>query len=775
MAKPENEVRIRVFLVDDDEDDYVLTRRLLSEVTSVRFELDWTKQYEEAREAIRKQSHDVYLVDYRLGERDGLHLLRESVLKGCRAPIILLTGLGDREVDLQAMRAGAADYLIKSQLAAPLLERSIRYALERRQSLEALHREETRHRELIASVPGIVWRASAKTFHFRFVSKEAENLLGYPIQKWIQEPSFWKEHVHPEDRERVVRAYQKIIQEKIPQDFEYRGIAADGRKVWLRNIVRIDFEDGVPDELIGVMVDITKQKQVETEFLRLATAVEQASESVIIADAEGTIEYVNPSFERVSGHARSEALGKNLRFVQGQMQDESFHESLWSTIQKGNVWKGHMINKRPDGRECVEEASITPIRNAANQIIHYVVVKRDVTHERQLEGHFHQAQKMEAVGQLAGGIAHDLNNIIGVVIGYSDLIIRKLQKDDPLRSKVDSIKTAAQKGSQITRQLLAFSRRQLLQPRVIDLNLHLQKMIEMIQRLMGEHIQVTPQYASAEACIKVDPNYLDQVIINLAVNARDAMPQGGSLTLGVAVDSLSSNYLEKRTDAMPGTYAILSVSDTGVGMTPEVRSHVFEPFFTTKGPGKGTGLGLSTVYGVVKQSNGHIDLESELGQGTTFRVYFPYVTGGQDARPAQGEAPALPRGSETILIVEDEEPLRRMAHEILTDQGYTIFCAANGDEAVRFCQSQAVKVDLLFTDIVMPKMGGVETADRLMKINPKLNVLFTSGHASGYAQDPVFHRKIQTGEVHFIPKPYEPMHLIKKVHEVLRGKEAASR
>jgi len=572
--------------------------------------------------------------------------------------------------------------------------------------------------------------------------------------------------IHHEDVKSIEALFRQLIKGSLDLNREEtRYFRKNGQIAWGRlSISLIRDAEGKPFLVIAMIEDVTERKQTDIELSLLATAIKQATESILITDSEGTIEYANPAFERVSGIQIENAIDQKLNSVQGHLQDEEFHQAMWETLKQGRIWKGQIISKRPDGRQYIEEASISPVRDANGNIIHYVVVKCDATNERQLEARFRHAQKMEAVGQLAGGIAHDFNNIIGVVLGYSDLILRKLSETDPLRTKVEMIRNVAQKAAQITRQLLAFSRRQLLQPRVLDLNARLREILEMVQQIIGENIQPSLQLAEEEMSIKVDPNYLDQVIMNMVVNARDAMPQGGKLVFETSRVDIDAMFAANHADATPGKYVLLKITDTGIGMSPEIRSRVFEPFFTTKGTGKGTGLGLSTAYGIVKQSGGFIDLESEVNKGTTFKIYFPAVFESSPKKTVPKELKDLPRGTETILLVEDEEPVRKMVHEILMEQGYTILCANNGEEALHVFDNYQKKIDLLFTDVVMPKMGGVELSERLRQRAPNIKVLFTSG----YAQGAFFQTPKSSRSVSFLPKPFEPSSLLKRVHDVLR-------
>jgi PAS domain S-box-containing protein len=368
--------------------------------------------------------------------------------------------------------------------------------------------------------------------------------------------------------------------------------------------------------------DIRQRKRADEEHARLSRAIDQSAESVVITDPQGTIVYVNPAFARITGYARDEALGQNARMLKSGRHDAAFYEQMWETLAGGSVWSGRIVNRRKDGTLSEEEAVISPLRDASERLVNYVAVNRDITTETRLERQLLQAQRMEAVGRLAGGVAHDFNNLVGVITGYGQMVLKQLPADDPLRGKVEQILKAADRAASLTRQLLAFSRRQVLQPKVLDLNMVVLDTEKMLQRLIGEDVELVTSLASHLGSVKADRGQIEQIVMNLAVNARDAMPEGGRLTIEtgvVEVDQASAAGVLMA----PGSYAVLAVKDTGLGMDRETQAHMFEPFFTTKEMGRGTGLGLSTVYGIVKQSGGHIWVDSEVGVGTTFRVYLP--------------------------------------------------------------------------------------------------------------------------------------------------------
>jgi two-component system cell cycle sensor histidine kinase/response regulator CckA len=509
--------------------------------------------------------------------------------------------------------------------------------------------------------------------------------------------------------------------------------------------------------------DISPRKRAEIESQRLTTAIEQADEMVLVTDARGSIEYVNPAFEKVTGYCRAEALGRNPRFLKSGVQSEEFYRALWATVGSGKTWRGRLVNKKKDGTLYSQDSAISPVRDAAGTVTSYVAVTRDVTAALALEAQFLQAQKMEAVGRLAGGVAHDFNNVLSVILSYAEMIIGDLKPDEPLRADIEEIRRAGLRAADLTRQLLAFSRRQVLETKIVNLNDNLVRMEKMVARLLRADVALTIIHASDLWNVKVDPGQFEQIVMNLAVNARDAMPQGGKVTIKMANVVLDEDYARTHPDVQSGEYVEIAVSDTGLGMDQETQARIFEPFFTTKEKGKGTGLGLATVFGIVRQSAGHIWVYSEPGMGTTFRVYFPRF-GGNAERPTSAPTElASERGSETILLVEDEDQVRVLARNILRRSGYVVLDVPNGGEALLICEQHGAEIHLLLTDVVLPRMSGRQLAERLAILRPDMKVLFMSG----YTDDAIFQHGIIDSGVAFLQKPLTPTSLTRRVRAVL--------
>jgi PAS domain S-box-containing protein len=508
--------------------------------------------------------------------------------------------------------------------------------------------------------------------------------------------------------------------------------------------------------------DISDRKLAQAELTRLAAAVEQTGDSVVITDIEGNIEYVNPTFERITGYTRDEVLGENPRILKSGKNDPAIFEELWQTISRGDVWVGQLINRKKDGSLFYERATISAVHDASGKTVNYVAVKQDTTNENQLQEQLRQSQKLEAIGQLAGGVAHDFNNLLTVIGGYSELLLRRLPEDSQLRVNVSEIKKASDRASNLTRQLLAFSRKQILQPKVLDLNSLVWDLDKMLRRLIGEDIDLFTITEPTPAMVRADPGQIDQVIMNLIVNARDAMTNGGKITIRTENITLNEEQCQQLVSCVPGNYVLLKVSDNGSGMNEETMNRVFEPFFTTKAGGKGTGLGLSTVYGIVRQSGGQISVESEVGAGTAFSIYLPTVEATQENEPGSTEVNPV-AGSETILLVEDEEQVRIIAQEVLETMGYSVLSAANGEQALEIVKGYDGPIHLAITDVVMPQMGGRELIDRLMPLRPNIRVIYMSG----YTDDAIMRHSLLDEKVQFIQKPFAAYALARKVRQVL--------
>ena len=515
--------------------------------------------------------------------------------------------------------------------------------------------------------------------------------------------------------------------------------------------------------LLTVVKDTTDSRHTEAELGRLRAVIERSKEAVLITDIDGTIAYVNPAFTQISGYTREQAVGKNPRFLKSGKQNHELYKGLWDTILAGKIWHGETTNRRLDGSLYVQETTIIPVQDKHGTTKHFITIGLDVTEQRKTEAQLRQAQRMETVGRLAGGVAHDFNNLLTVINGYGQLLKESLGADIPLHGYCEELIKAGVRAAGLTWQLLAFSRGQLLSPQVLDLNLVVADLETMLRRLIGEDIELVTVQQCDLGRVKADRGQLEQVIVNLAVNAADAMPQGGKLTVETANVNLDESFAQAHTGATTGPHVMVAVSDTGAGMDAKTMAHIFEPFFTTKERGHGTGLGLATVYGIVKQSGGSIWAYSEPGQGATFKVYLPRV-GEAVAQVGQAMKDSKPtRGSETVLVVEDEKGVRSLVCKALAEQGYNVLESDGPMEAASTMERHAKPIHMLLTDVVMPQMSGKELADRMSVHHPEARVLLMSG----YTDDAVVRHGILEANTFFLQKPFTLSALVQKVREVL--------
>jgi len=515
----------------------------------------------------------------------------------------------------------------------------------------------------------------------------------------------------------------------------------------------------------------TSERQLRESEVGYRTLVERAPVGIYRSSAEGKFLSVNAALVRMLGYDSPEDV-QQLDMAcdvyadpaerQRLLDRDSYTEREYDEVEA--TWK------RKDGLLLKVQLSVRAVRNVASGVAYYETIVRDVTEQRRLQAQLMQAQKMEAVGRLAGGVAHDFNNLLTVIISYSDLLLEDLGRDDPKREDVAAVRKAAEGAAALTHQLLAFSRQQVLQPKVLDVNATVANTEKLLRRLIGEDIQLVAKLGSGLGSVKADPGQIEQVIMNLAVNARDAMPAGGQLTIETANVEMDEAYVRGHPLAQPGRYVMLAVSDTGTGMDEQTKAHIFEPFFTTKELGKGTGLGLATVYGIVKQSGGFIWLYSEPGHGTSFKIYMPRVDESAERATPAAAAP-LPRGTETILVVEDAPAVRAVTRQVLERQGYTVLEAPNGGAALVLATKHHGPIHLLLTDVVMPGVNGRQLAEQLARPRPDMMVLFTSG----YTDDSVVRHGVLESGIAYLQKPFTPDGVARKVREVLDSSRDSGR
>jgi len=505
-------------------------------------------------------------------------------------------------------------------------------------------------------------------------------------------------------------------------------------------------------------------RRAELDLRKMALVVEQIPSVVVITNLEGKIEYANRRFTELTGYTLAEVVGQTHRILKSDHTKPEQYTLLWDTLRSGHEWHGVFHQRRKDGTTYEEEATIGPMRDEQGRTTHYLKVGEDVTAKRGLEQQFRQAQKMEAVGRLAGGVAHDFNNLLTVISGFTEMAMSGLDAKDPLWHDLEQVAIAGDRGAALTRQLLAFSRKQPLEPQSFVLSKVVREAESMVRRLVGEDVTIDLRAPDEDAStILAEPGQIEQVLMNLVVNARDAMPTGGRLTIRTSSFQFDAETAAQHVKITPGHYTMLSVADTGHGMTPEVLSEIFEPFFTTKGVGKGSGLGLSTAYGIASQLGGTIEVFTTLEQGSRFDVYLPVTAPVAGASTGTGGALVDAAGTETILVVDDEQPVARFAQRMLTAAGYTVLTAHHAGEALVVSEKYAAPIHLVLTDVIMPQMSGRELADRLVQLRPELRVLYMSG----YTDDILNNNDALGAERQLLRKPFTGELLLRKVRDVL--------
>jgi PAS domain S-box-containing protein len=649
--------------------------------------------------------------------------------------------------------------------------------LERKRTEEDLRISEERFRQVAENMREVFWLADPIHHKILYVSPAYEAVWGRKCQNLYHSPDEWLDGIHPAYRERVRAA--SMMRSPIVETYDevYLVLRPDGSQRWIHDRgfpVRNDA--GEVYRYAGVAEDITERRLAEAASLahqqQLEGIVNSAMDGIITIDEDQRILLINPAAERMFSTRAKVVVGQRVdRFIpeRYRAQHADFVREFGRTGVAARTMggSGPISGLRADGVEFPLEASISQIEVEGRKL--FTVTCHDITErvraaqtKRDLETQLHQSQKMEAFGQLAGGVAHDFNNLLTIISGYSDLVLTMLPVNDSNRESILAISEAGERAASLTRQLLAFSRQTVLEPKVLDLNAVIRETQKMLRRLIGEDILLTSVLDPTIRQVKVDEGLVGQVLMNLAVNARDAMPQGGKVTIQTANIDLDASFAHPTSELRPGWHVLLTVSDTGCGMPPEVQTRIFEPFFTTKGVGKGTGLGLAVVHGIVSQSGGHIAVQSEPGKGTTFKIYFPAVEELGSVRQGVVAGQNL-RGSEVILLVEDEDGVRGLASLVLRSYGYRVLVAQNGKEALQVAATHQGDIDLLLTDVVMPHLGGRELANALVPRFPRMKVLCMSG----YTDDAVVRHGLVQGQVPFLQKPTMPVTLVTKVRSVL--------
>ncbi len=774
---------LRILILEDQPADAELVTRELRKA-GLDFVAKTVTTEKEFLAELRTGAPQLILADYSLPGYDGLSALAAAQKLCPQTPFVFVSGSMGEEKAVETLHRGATDCVLKQRLArlGPAVRRALREGegmrkreqaeRERQQAEESLRESERRYRLLFNSGYDAVFvhqggSAGNDSGKFIEVNDVACQRLGYTRGELLQMTP--REISAPEPL-RGVPGIGATLAARTSAVSEGVHIAKDGRRIPVEISTHVFDLNGQPTRL-SMVRDITQRKDAEARLHLLSEALESAANAIMITDRDGTINWANAAFTVVSGYPLEEALGQKPSLFKSGAHDTAFYQNLWKTILAGRVWSAEMTNRRKDGSLYTEETTITQVRNEKGEISHFIAVKQDITERKALDERLRQSQKMEAVGQLAGGVAHDFNNMLAVIQGNAELLLMdETQLTVRTREGLKHVVEVSQRAANLTRQLLALSRKQVLQPQPLLLNEVIANLTKMLNRVISENIDLQCHYAAALPYVQADIGMMEQVILNLVVNARDAMPRGGQLRVATEQIKLDEAHARTHPEARAGEFICLLVSDTGTGIAPEVLPRIFEPFFTTKEVGKGTGLGLATVYGIVQQHQGWIEVCSQVGKGSTFKVILPAIPNPAQPTAATAASADLPSGTETILLVEDEHGVRMATRRVLESKGYKIREAANAQEALAVWQSHAEEIALLLTDIIMPgEMTGRDLAERLWAQRPGLKVIFMSGYSGEViGKNPEF---IQRTNSHFLQKPCSSRILLETMRRCLDGKD----
>jgi two-component system cell cycle sensor histidine kinase/response regulator CckA len=636
---------------------------------------------------------------------------------------------------------------------------------DQRKAERAVRVTDERFRFVARATTDVIWDWDINTNALVW-NDSVEAVFGHKQNEIYPEFQWLHDHIHPDDRERVIAGIQGVLDHggtSWSDQYRYRRGDDSYVNVMDRGYVARD-NSGAAVRMIGAMTDITERSRSEAAIRFQAQLLNAVQQAVVATDSKGIVIFWNKFAEILYGWTAEEAVGQAIQDLTPSPFLREHGAEIIERASAGGVWTGEFLVQGKSGKAFPALLTTSPVRDERGRVLGFVTVSIDLTERRTLEEQFRQSQKMDAVGRLAGGIAHDFNNLLTVIRLNTEIIMEGFDPTDPRSDDVKQIRSAAERASALTRQLLAFSRKQILQPRVLDMNSVVGNVEPMLRRLIGEDITINTT-CSARGYLVADPGQLEQVLMNLVVNARDAMPQGGRITIETRNVELDEHYTSEHAPVVAGRYVMLAVGDNGVGMSRDTREHAFDPFFTTKEAGKGTGLGLATVYGIVKQSGGHVWIYSEPALGTTLKLYFPEVSAAaaflnSEPRTASAETK---RGSETILLVEDEEAVRGLTSRILEKQGYRVMAAQHGREAMEIASREEGHIDLVLTDVVMPGMNGRGLVERLTGIRPRIKSLYMSG----YTDDDIIRRGFIEPSRSFLQKPFTSDALLQTVRKIL--------
>ena len=755
-----------ILIVDDIESNRDTLRELLD---TENYRIIEAADGPTALQLAAETEPDLVLLDVMMPGMDGYEVCRRlrADTRLAEVPAIMVTALDDHASRLAGIEAGADDFVTKPfnrvemRARVRTITRLNRYR-RLNETQTALNESEMRFKQLADCMPAIVWSARPDGC-IDYFNKRWYDFTGLPEGKFGDEG--WLPVLFPEDAKSISDCWYSSVKSGRPYELELRlKDLKTGEFRWhFARALPITDKNGAIIRWYGTCTDCHRQKLAEVNDRRLVAIVASSQDAIISSTLEGTVLTWNRAAEITFGFMAEEIVGQSIKKLNLSNKPDELSTVLAALSTNENITQLELIRMRKDGTPINVSLTISPINDFAGKLTAVSVIARDVSEHKRLEDQLRQSQKMDAVGRLAGGVAHDFNNLLTVILGRAELTEKRPDLHETVRRNIKLIHQTAGRAAVLTRQLLQFSRQQVLQPQVLELNTIVPDMQEMLRRLISEDIDLIIKLNSKVGKIRADPGQVEQVVMNLVVNARDAMPNGGKLTIETSNVDLDEAYCRKHGGARPGPHVMLAVGDNGHGMSETVRNQIFEPFFTTKALGKGTGLGLSTVYGIVKQTGGNVYVYSEIDQGTVFKVYFPEVN--EKARGAKTSSSHLSAvgGEETILLVEDEDGIRDLLSEILMEKGYTVLLARDGEQALLCSDDHKHEIHLLLTDVVMPKMNGKQVANEISRKRDGLKVLFMSG----YASEAIVNRGILDEGIEFLEKPFTPQSVARRVREVL--------
>lgn len=758
---------LRLLIVEDSESDAELIVRLLDRAGFILVH-QRVQSEEEMKGALENSRWDIIIADFSMPRFDALSALRLCHEYCPDTPFLVVSGSIGEDTAVAMMKAGAHDYVMKDNLARliPAVKRELGDAEVRRKNRlaeEALRESEERYRALYEDNPTMYFTTDANGTVLS-VNRFGAEELGYGVEELVGKPVI--DILCPEDREPTRRHFSLCLQNPMQVvRWESRKVRKDGTVLWFKEAARsVRRPDGHAVVLV-VSEDITERKRTEEERVRLAAAIEQCVEAIFIMSTSWIIHYVNPAFENISGYSRHEIIGRHTSSILRSDNDGStFYNELAKIMDSGDVWSGRLTNRRKDGKIYEAEVTVSPVRDKDGTIISYVTIHRDITREVRLEKQLRHAQKMEAIGTLAGGISHDFNNILTAIMGFAQMARYKIPGASPAIHDLDRVIEAGARATDLVRQILTFSRRTEQEQRPVETAGILKEALSLLRSSLPSTVEINCEIVipPEESTVLADPTQIHQVLMNLCTNAAHAMRNtGGVLTIRLSSTVADSSLIYINPDLNAGPYVCLSVTDTGHGMRPEVLERIFDPYFTTKLPGEGTGLGLAVVDGIVKASNGAISVFSRLDEGTTFHVFLPQVGG--DTQIETETLSPIPAGGERILFVDDESLLVELGTEMLETLGYHVTSRSSSLEALELFRAQPEAFDLVITDMTMPGLTGKDLARQLMEIRADIPVILCTGFSEQINEK----KSKEAGIREFVMKPYVVKHLATAIRRVL--------